>query len=84
MAFAALALVFGFAAVTQARRSTVLEYLDAEDLPTSSTQVTNQDRPAVKRLFLDLKGDPKLVHYFSGLLSVELENAGIAVAGSET
>lgn len=83
--FAALVLVFGLASVTQARRSTVLEYLNAKDLPTSSTttHVTNQNHHVVKRIFIDLKGDPKLVRYFSGLLNTELENAGIEVAGSE-
>ena len=83
--FAALLLVFGFAAVTVARRSAALDYLNAKDLPTSSTttHVTNQTKHVVKRIFIDLKGDPKLVHYFSSLLNAELENAGIAVAGSE-
>jgi membrane associated rhomboid family serine protease len=82
--FAALVLVFGFAAVTQARRSTVLEYLNAKDLRTSTTtHFTNQSHHVVKRIFIDLKGDPKLVRYFSGLLNAELENAGIEVASSE-
>lgn len=83
--FAALLLVFGFAAVTVVRRSAALDYLNAKDLPTSATttHVTNQAKHVVKRIFIDLKGDPKLVHYFSSLLNAELENAGIAVAGSE-
>jgi hypothetical protein len=83
--FATLLLVFGFAAVTLARRSTALKYLNVMDLPTSSTttHVTNQNHFVVKRIFIDLKGEPKLVHYFSGLLNAELENAGIVVTGSE-
>lgn len=81
--FATLVLVFGFGAVTQAHRSTVLKYLDVVDLPASTTaHFTNQDQPVAKRIFLDLKGDPKLARHFSGLLHAELENSGITVMSS--
>ena len=81
--FAALVLVVLFAVVTQARKDTVSGYLNAENIPWTNYSSYSPHPPRIERVFLDLKGDPKLVHYFSGLLNAELENAGVAVAGSE-
>ncbi len=80
---AAVVLVVLFAIVTQARKDTVSGYLNIENIPWTSHISYSPHPPRVTRVFLDLKGDPKLVRYFSGLLNAELENAGVAVAGSE-
>ena len=81
--FAAVALILLFAVVTQARKDTVSRYLNAENIPWTSHHSYSPHQPRIARVFLDFKGDPKLVRYFSGILNAELENAGVAVAGSE-
>jgi membrane associated rhomboid family serine protease len=81
---ATVVLVVAFAAVTLMRRNAVMAYISPEK--TQSAIITTFEHPGksrIARVFLDLKGDPKLVHYFSGLLNAELEHAGIAVAGNE-
>jgi len=91
--FAAVPLVILFTIVMQVRRNAVmgyaiLEYVHAQT-PVSrhpsllSPTPLPSPPPRIARVFLALKGEPKLVHYFSGLLNAELENAGIAVTGSE-
>jgi hypothetical protein len=88
---AAVPLVILFTIVVQVRRNAVMGYAILEYLhvPTPVTSqldvktVSTHPPPRIARVFLSLKGDPKLVHYFSGLLNAELENAGIAVAGNE-
>jgi hypothetical protein len=81
-----------FTIVMQVRRSAVLVFaLINQDFPTSvnfhsdlpSPPHPPSPPPRIARVFLALKGDPKLVHYFSGLLNAELENADIEVGGSE-
>jgi len=88
---AAVPLVILFTIVMQVRRNAVMGYAILEYLhvptPVSSDldvqTVSSHSPPPIARVFLSLKGDPKLVHYFSGLLNAELENAGIAVARKE-
>jgi membrane associated rhomboid family serine protease len=89
--FATVALAISFTIVMQVRRNAAMGYAILEYLhvPTSVTSqldiqtVSSHPPPRIARVFLSLKGGPKLVHYFSGLLNAELENAGIAVAGKE-
>lgn len=81
--FAAVVLILLFAIVTQVRKDTVSGYLNAENIPWTHSISYSPHPPRIARVFLDLKGDPKLVRYFSGLLNAELENAGVAVSGSE-
>jgi membrane associated rhomboid family serine protease len=81
---AAVTLVVAFAAVTLLRRSVVMAYVSPEKPQSVVTTIfEHQSKPRIALVFLDLKGDPKLVRYFSGLLNAELENAGVAVARSE-
>ena len=91
--FAAVPLVILFTIVMQVRRNAVMGYAILEYVH-AQTPVSNHPSlpsptplpsppPRIARVFLALKGEPKLVHYFSGLLNAELENAGIAVTGSE-
>jgi len=88
----AVALAVIFTIVMQVRRNAVLMFAIIGNLDVSTpvnshldvqTPVSSHPPPRVARVFLALKGEPKLVHYFSGLLNAELENAGIAVTGSE-
>lgn len=80
--FATVVLVIIFAAVAQARREVALKYLNAQNF-ISSSRINYPNRPPkLARVFLDLKGDPKLVRYFSSLLRAELENDGITVTNS--
>jgi membrane associated rhomboid family serine protease len=91
--FAAVPLVILFTIVMQVRRNAVmgyaiLEYVHAQTPVSSHPSLPSptplpSPPPRIARVFLALKGEPKLVHYFSGLLNAELENAGIAVTGSE-
>jgi membrane associated rhomboid family serine protease len=83
--FAVVVLVFAFAAVAQLHRSAVLADLQDNPVPTTSMYdgSKSHEKIEIARVFLDLKGDPKLVHDFSSLLNIELKNAGIAVTGSE-
>jgi membrane associated rhomboid family serine protease len=91
--FAAVPLVILFTIVMQVRRNAVmgyaiLEYVHAQTPVSSHPSLLSptplpSPPPRIARVFLALKGEPKLVHYFSGLLNAELENAGIAVTGSE-
>lgn len=65
--FAAVSLVIIFAAVAQVRRSTALEYLgylNASRITSTETTTYSNHPPEVTRIFLDLKGDPKLVRHF--------------------
>jgi membrane associated rhomboid family serine protease len=80
----AAALVVIFAVVAQARRGAALEYLKALQITSNLIDYSKySNHPSqVSRVFLDLKGDPKLVRHFSGLLHAELENNGIAESGS--
>jgi membrane associated rhomboid family serine protease len=95
---AAVALTIIFTIVIQVRRNGALVYalignlgfrtpvnIQPLDFPPQANTQSHLPGPPprIARVFLALKGDPKLVHYFSGLLNAELENAGIAVAGSE-
>lgn len=83
--FAAVALVIIFAVVAQVRRSKALEYLgylNTSRITSTETTTYSNHPPEVARIFLDLKGDPKLVRHFSGLLHAELENKGITVTSS--
>ena len=89
---AAVALAIIFTIVMQVRRSAVLVYaLMNLDFSTSVSTHPHlpvpphppSPPPRIARVFLALKGEPKLVRYFSSLLNFELENAGIAVTGSE-
>jgi membrane associated rhomboid family serine protease len=78
----AVAMVICFVGVAQARRGPALEYLKEPDFTIGSYTNYFNRPPEIARVFLDLKGDPKLVRYFSGLLHAELENDGIAVTSS--
>jgi membrane associated rhomboid family serine protease len=87
---AAVALVILFTIVMQVRRKAALALALFGDLDVL-TPVDSHPHlpdpphrtPRVARVFLDLKGDPSLVRHFTGFLNTELENAGIALAGSE-
>jgi membrane associated rhomboid family serine protease len=83
--FAVVVLVFAFAAVAQLHRSAVMADLQENPVPTTSIDDDSKSHEKIEiaRIFLDLKGDPKLVYDFSSLLNVELKDVGIAVAGSE-
>jgi|SRR5579864_139609 len=83
--FAVVVLVFALAAVAQIHRSAVMADLQENPVPATSMYDDSKSHEKIKiaRIFLDLKGDPKLIHDFSSVLNAELENAGIAVAGSE-
>ena len=66
----------------------ILEYVHAQTPVSSHPSLPSptplpSPPPRIARVFLALKGEPKLIHYFSGLLNAELENAGIAVTRSE-
>jgi membrane associated rhomboid family serine protease len=81
--FGAVALVAVLAFVTQRRSHAV-----TEPVPEISFATPGSDSPAgkspVKQVFLNLKGDPKLVHRFSTFLNLELEEDGIAIAKDRT
>jgi membrane associated rhomboid family serine protease len=91
--FAAVPLVILFTIVMQVRRNAVmgyaiLEYVHAQTPVSSHPHLPSPPHlqsppPRIARVSLALKGEPKLVHYFSGLLNAELENAGITMAGKE-
>lgn len=83
--FALVVLVFALAAVAQLHRSAVMADLQTNPVPTTSMSddSTSHEKLEITRIFLDLKGDPKLVHDFSSALNVDLKNVGIAMASSE-
>jgi membrane associated rhomboid family serine protease len=78
---ATVAIVFAFAIVTQLGSKIIKE------MPEGIVVITNElnhgaGEPPFSRIFLDLKGDPKLVHRLSSFLDIELESAGITITGN--
>lgn len=79
--FATVAWIAVFAFVTQWSGKTIKEPYEASSFSMTEPNFAASKAP-VKTVFLDLKGDPKLVHRFSTFLNLELENDGIAIAKS--
>jgi membrane associated rhomboid family serine protease len=82
LAFALEGLIVMFATIVQLRSDVVKQYREdqALKLAQSSDAVHNLK---VRRVFIHVKGNPKLVHRLEGFLKVELEEAGIQIAGNE-
>src|SRR5207249_1139267 len=79
--FVTVTVVITLAIVTLLRSNIVNLH---NDLDLSPSQLAyDQHKARVTRIFMNLKGDPKLVHRLSSFLYLELEDAGIVVAKTE-
>ena len=79
--FVTITVVVMLVTVTQLR-SNIVKFHNDGDLPASQFTYERQ-KMKVTRVFINLKGDPKLVHRLATFLGLELEDAGIIITRTE-
>src|SRR5438270_3893947 len=78
---AIIPLVIIFAVVTQVRSGVVREFND--HIAETSEEVNYGSQIPIARVYLDIKGDPKLARRLASYLDLELDDFGIALAKTQ-